>query len=63
MVAFSATTLYNYVICNGDSSLDNTLFEFGGLISTSNALQEETREIFVKTSAPLLWTLGYSMAK
>ena len=63
LAAFYSKIYTNCVICNDDSSLDHSLFEFGDLVSTSNALQEETREVFVETSAPLLWTLGYNMSK
>ena len=39
---------------------DNQPMEFGGIISTSNCL-DESPQIHVKTDKPLVWTLGIKM--
>ena len=37
-------------------NLNNTTLEFGGVVSTSNAMEDDVDKITVTTSDPILWT-------
>jgi len=40
-------------------NVENDEFRFGGLISTSNSIQQDCDHVMVKTSSHLLWTLNF----